>query len=168
MTGDPCERCCGTLRTYCTRTTSDYVTRYLHCGVCGHKPAENKLIVDLSKARRIIGRRIYKNPSNVVRTPLARSVEGERMVSMDTSKLLLTCNEVAERLGVAPLDLDAATLQGRFPESVALNVLSDGPRLYSWPAVLKWLEDGCPVVRPDLWREFAQEHRGELVAQNEE
>jgi len=44
--GDPCPACAtGRLYVYCTKQMSEVSVRYYRCRICGHRPAENKVIV---------------------------------------------------------------------------------------------------------------------------
>ena len=40
--GDPCDKCSGRMTVYHSKRKGDYLTRYLRCGVCGHRPQHNK------------------------------------------------------------------------------------------------------------------------------
>ncbi len=56
QSGDKCprENCAGVLRTYSSekKIEAGVIIRYLHCGKCGCRPANNKWIIPLRYAKR--------------------------------------------------------------------------------------------------------------------
>lgn len=159
-TGDRCESCqVGRLYTYKSKTGAAYIVRYLRCRACGHRPADNKLVLPLAMARKIIGQR--KNRECGTQRHQGAASAGYNRGIMG-NQFLITRSELCSRLGVGELDYISAEHQGRVPQAVVLNFESDSEPRYSWPHVLAWLEDGCPVVRPDLWALYVAENGDRL------
>lgn len=50
QSGDPCLKCSGRLQVVNTKVAGDSRIRYLGCRACGHRPADNIIVIPLEYA----------------------------------------------------------------------------------------------------------------------